>query len=91
MGDDHGRFCQQSGEWPNNKINVINGNQCFIIGGDFFGAAIVFQDDQLDRASEQPTIFVDRVRPELVSLLNSWPIGIEVSRNRYRESNFNGW
>ena len=91
MGDDHGRFCQQGGEWPNNKINVIDGNQCFVVGGDFFRGAIVFEDDQLDRSSKQAAVVVDPVCPELVSLFDGWSVGIEVSRNGYREADFNGW
>src|SRR5713226_6268194 len=68
---------------------MISGDQCLIVLGNLIWIALVIKYDELDRATKQSPISVDRIGPELVTLFHRQPIGLEVARKRQRGSDSN--
>jgi hypothetical protein len=82
--DGRRRDGEQAGERPEHQVDVVGGDQVLIVG-DYLGRVRrVIDDLQADLASEQATLRVDRIRPQLVALLGRGGQVGEVARRRHR-------
>ena len=81
---------EQGGIGAKDKLIVIDGNKLLIVGLHLLRIAVIRGEIQLDRPPKQPSALIDLSGPDLIPLLQIFPISGEVSTQRDRNADLNG-